>query len=217
MQLQQWDEMKPYLRLVTIKRAFTVIIGVFIIVILFTSFYTVDADEVAVVLRFGKYVRETEPGLQFKLPLGIERAIDVPIRKLLKEEFGFRTLQAGVRTQYDPRDYPGESLLLTGDLNIADVEWVIQYKIENPKEYLFAIRNPRQALRDLSETVMSTVVGDRSVTEVLTVGRVDIAAEVQKFLQQLLDEYQTGLNVTSVTPQNVNDVIKKLRNNIFAN
>jgi len=202
-QQQQWDEIKPYLRLVTFKRAFIVIIVVLGIATIFTSFYTVDADSVAVILRFGKYIRETMPGLHFKLPLGIERAINVSVKKLQKEEFGFRTLRAGVRTQYDPRDYPAESLLLTGDLNIADVEWVIQYKIERPKEYLFAIRNSKQALRDLSEAVMSTVVGDRSVTEVLTVGRTEIVADVQELLQQLLDEYQTGLDVTSVTLQNV--------------
>lgn len=203
MQQQQWDEIKPYLRLVTFKRAFIVIIGVLTLAVLFTSFYTVDTDSVAVVLRFGKYIKETEPGLHFRLPLGIERAINVPVKKLLKEEFGFRTLRAGIRTQYDPRDYPAESLLLTGDLNIADVEWVIQYKIERPKEYLFAIRSSRQALRDLSEAVMSTVVGDRSVTEVLTVGRAEIVADVHLLLQQLLDEYQTGLDITSVTLQNV--------------
>lgn len=202
-QQQQWDEIKPYLRLITLKRAFIVIIVVLGIAIIFTSFYTVDADSVAVVLRFGEYIKETEPGLHFKLPLGIERAISVPVKKLLKEEFGFRTLRAGVRTQYDPRDYPTESLLLTGDLNIADVEWVIQYKIERPREYLFEIRNSRQALRDLSEAVMSTVVGDRSVTEVLTVGRSEIVADVQELLQQLLNDYQTGLDVTSVTLQNV--------------
>ena len=201
--VQQWDEIKSYSRFITPKRILVFIIIVLAFVISVTSFYTVDADAVAVVMRFGKYIRETEPGLHFRLPLGIEKAINVPVKKLLKEEFGFRTLRAGVRTQYDARDYPGESLLLTGDLNIADVEWVIQYKIENPREYLFAIRNPGQALRDLSETVMSNVVGDRSVTEVLTVGRTDIVAEGQKLLQQLLDEYQTGLDVIGITLQNV--------------
>ena len=203
MQQQPWDGISAYTHLITFKRVLLLILVVLVIATLATSFYTVDADEVAVLLRFGKYIKETEPGLHFKLPLGIERAIGVPIKKLLKEEFGFRTLRAGVRTQYDPRDYPGESLLLTGDLNIADVEWVIQYKIEKPREFLFAIRNSRQALRDLTEAVMSTVVGDRSVTEVLTVGRTEIVAEVRERLQNLLDEYQTGLNVTSVTLQNV--------------
>jgi len=204
MQRQQWDEMKPYLRFITLKNILLVILIVLIIAILASSFYTVEADEVAVVLRFGKYVKQTEPGLHFKLPLGIETAIGVPVRKVFKEEFGFRTLRAGVRTEYDPRDYPGESLLLTGDLNIADVEWVIQYKIKAPQEYLFAIRDPKQALRDLSEAVMSTVVGDRPVTEVLTIGRADITAEVKQRLQELLDLYQTGLDITTVTLQDVN-------------
>ena len=203
-QQQPWDEIKPYLRFITPKRILLVILIVLAIATLATSFYTVEADAVAVVLRFGKYVKQTEPGLHFKLPLGIETAISVPVRKVFKEEFGFRTLRAGIRTVYDTRDYSYESLLLTGDLNIADVEWVIQYKIENPREYLFAIRNPTASLRDLSEAVMSAVVGDRNVTEVLTVGRNEIVAEVQKLLQQLLDEYQTGLDIASVTLQDVN-------------
>ena len=204
MQQHYWDEMKPYLRFITLKNIVLVILIVLIIAILATSFYTVEADEVTVVLRFGKYVKQTEPGLHFKLPLGIETAISVPVRKVFKEEFGFRTLRAGVRTQYDPRDYPAESLLLTGDLNIADVEWVIQYKIKDPQEYLFAIRDPKQALRDLSEAVMSTVVGDRAVAEVLTVGRAEITGKVQERLQQLLDLYQTGIDITNVTLQDVN-------------
>ncbi|CAI8020207.1 Protein HflK [Geodia barretti] len=153
---------------------------------------------------FGKSVRQAEPGLHFKLPLGIERAINVPVRKVFKEEFGFRTLRAGVRTQYDTRDYSDESLLLTGDLNIADVEWVVQYKIKDPKTFLFFVRNPRQTLRDLSESVMSRIIGDRTVTEVLTVGRIEIAAVVEEHLQELLDLYQTGLDVASVTLQDVN-------------
>ena len=204
MQQQLWDEVKPYLRFITPKLIFSVILIVLIVAGLATSFYTVETDEVAVVLRFGKYVKQTEPGLHFKLPFGIETAINVPVRKVFKEEFGFRTLRAGIRTEYDPRDYPGESLLLTGDLNIADVEWVVQYKIEAPREYLFAIYNPTWALRDLSEAVMSTVVGDRTVTEVLTVGRAEITAEVQQRLQELLNLYQTGLDITTVTLQDVN-------------
>ncbi len=203
-QPELWDEIKPYLRFITLKRVVLVILGVLVLAVLATSFYTVEANEVAIILRFGKYVKQTEPGLHFKLPFGIERAIGVPIRKVFKAEFGFRTLRAGVRTVYDSRDYPDESLLLTGDLNIADVEWVIQYKIKDPSQYLFKIRNPRQALRDLSEAVMSTVVGDRSVTEVLTVGRVEIAAEVQQRLQKLLDLYETGLDITKVMLQDVN-------------
>ena len=203
-ELQELITQQPYRHLITPKRVLIVILGIIILVCLATSFYTVEADEIAVVLMFGKSVRQAEPGLHFKLPLGIERAISVPVRKVFKEEFGFRTLRAGVRTQYDTRDYSEESLLLTGDLSIADVEWVVQYKIKDPKSFLFSVRNPRQSLRDLSESVISRVVGDRLVTEVLTVGRIEIAGEVETHLQQLLDLYQTGLDVATVTLQDVN-------------
>ncbi len=197
-------ELSEYLHLITPKRILFVIIGVAVLVSLTTSFYTVEADEIAVVLMFGKSVRQTEPGLHFKLPFGIEKAEKVQVRKVFKEEFGFRTLKAGVRTQYDPGDFGEESLLLTGDTNIADVEWVVQYKINNPEKYLFSVRNPQYALRDLSESVMSRVIGDRTVTEVLTVGRIEIAAEVEQHLQSLLDLYETGLDVVTVTLQDVN-------------
>ncbi len=196
--------MYEYMNLVTPKRILFVILGVLVLVCLATSFYTVEADEIAVVLMFGKSVRQTDPGLHFKLPLGIENAINIPVRKVFKEEFGFRTVRAGIRTTYDARDFGEESLLLTGDLNIADVEWVVQYKIKDPKKYLFSVRDPRRALRDLSESVMSRVIGDRTVTEVLTVGRIEIAAEVKQHLQTLLDLYETGLDVANVTLQDVN-------------
>ena len=203
-QIHEWTAHQPYMRLITPKRVLFAILGLIVLGVLATSYYTVEADEIAVVLMFGKSVRQAEPGLHFKLPLGIERAINVPVRKVFKEEFGFRTLRAGVRTQYDTRDYSDESLLLTGDLNIADVEWVVQYKIKDPKTFLFFVRNPRQTLRDLSESVMSRIIGDRTVTEVLTVGRIEIAAVVEEHLQELLDMYQTGLDVASVTLQDVN-------------
>ena len=197
-------ELNPYLHLITPKRILFIILGIAVLVGLATSFYTVEADEIAVVLMFGKSVRQAEPGLHFKLPFGIEKAEKVQVRKVFKEEFGFRTLKPGVRTQYDTGDFGDESLLLTGDLNIADVEWVVQYKINNPQKYLFSVRDPRQALRDLSESVTSRIIGDRTVTEVLTVGRIEIAAEVEKNLQALLDLYETGLDIANVTLQDVN-------------
>ncbi len=197
-------DLTDFLTLINPKRILFVILGLLILVCLATSFYTVEADEIAVVLLFGKSVRQSEPGLHFKLPLGIEKAINVPVRKVFKEEFGFRTRKAGVRTQYDTRDYPEESLLLTGDLSIADVEWVVQYKIKDPQKFLFFVRNPQRALRDLSESVMSRVIGDHTVTEVLTIGRIEIAGKVEQHLQTLLDLYETGLDVTTVTLQDVN-------------
>jgi membrane protease subunit HflK len=204
MQGQPWDEMQPYFRLITPKRIILVIVILLAIAVSLTSMYTVEADEVAVVLRFGKYIDTTQPGLRFKLPFGIDQVIGVPVQRVFKEEFGFRTLRAGVRTQYDPRDYSDESLLLTGDLNIADVEWVAQYQISEPRKFLFNIRDATRSLRDLSEAVMRTVVGDRTVTEVLTVGRIEIAAEVKQRLQELLDLYNTGLLLVNVTLQDVN-------------
>ncbi|MYF98838.1 FtsH protease activity modulator HflK [Candidatus Poribacteria bacterium] len=197
-------EMYEYMNLITPKRILFVVLGVLVLICLATSFYTVEADEIAVVLMFGKSVRQAEPGLHFKLPLGIENAISIPVRKVFKEEFGFRTLRAGIRTEYDARDFGEESLLLTGDLSIADVEWVVQYKIKDPRKFLFSNRDPQRALRDLSESVMSRVIGDRTVTEVLTVGRIEIAAEVKQHLQTLLDLYETGLDVANVTLQDVN-------------
>ena len=204
MQGQPWDEMQPYFRLITPKRIILVIVILLAIAVSLTSMYTVEADEVALVLRFGKYIDTTQPGLRFKLPFGIDQVIGVPVERIFKEEFGFRTLRAGVRTQYDPRDYSDESLLLTGDLNIADVEWVVQYQISGPRKFLFAIRDATRSLRDLSEAVMRTIVGDRTVTEVLTVGRIEIAADVKQRLQELLDRYNTGLLLVNVTLQDVN-------------
>jgi len=204
MQQQPWDDIQPYLRLITPYRIFLAILVLLGIVALATSYYTVEADEKAVVLLFGKNVRQTDPGLHFKLPFGIEKAIAVPVRSVFKEEFGFRTLQAGVRTQFDRPDYPDESLLLTGDLNIADVEWVVQYRIGETEKFLFEIRDAVRSLRDLSEAVMRLVVGDRTVTEVLTVGRIEIQAEVKQRLQKLLEQYNTGIYLVNVTLQDVN-------------
>ncbi len=197
-------DLTDFLRLITPKRLLIVVVGIVVLISLSTSFYTVEADEIAVVLLFGKSVRKTEPGLHFKLPFGIEKAMKVQVRKVFKEEFGFRTLKAGIRTEYDPRDFSVESLLLTADLSIADVKWVVQYKIKDPEQYLFSVRNPEIALRDLSEAVMSRVIGDRTVTEVLTVGRIEIASEVEQHLQIVLDLYETGLDVATVTLQDVN-------------
>ena len=191
-------------------------VGVLVLLAIFTSFYTVGADQTAIVLRWGEIVDQTEPGLHFKIPLFIETVKKVPVRKVFKEEYGFRTINAGVETEYDQGDYSAESLLLTGDLNNADVEWVTQYKIKDPKKYLYYIRNPTNALRDLSESVMSRIIGDRTVTEVLTVGRIDIASTMKIELQTLLDLYDSGLHITSVTLQDVNppDKVKAAFNEV---
>lgn len=183
-------------------------VGALIAVLLYGSFYTIDPEEVGVVLRFGRYVRQAPPGLNFKLPLGLEEVIKVPIERQLKEEFGFRTSKAGVRTEYSQEEFDQESLMLTGDLNIADVEWVVQYRIVDAYDYLFKLRELQATFRDMSESVMRQTVGDRTVNEVLTVGRQEVASLVEKGLQDLCDQYQTGIKVDQVVLQDVNPPAK---------
>ncbi len=187
-------------------RRWTMIGGVFILGLwlVFSAFYTVDADEVGVVQRFGKYVNTTMPGLHFKIPFGIETVKKVKVKRVFKEEFGFRTLRPGVRTTYANRSYEDESLMLTGDLNSAVVEWVVQYRIKDPAKYLFKVRNIRKTLRDISEAAMRLVVGDHSVDEVIITNRQDISIEARDYIQKKLDEYDIGVHVITVNLQDVN-------------
>lgn len=183
-----------------------ILIGVLVLVglsMLLTIFYTVEADEVAVVKRFGKYARQEEPGLRYKLPFGLETVQKVKVRRVYKEEFGFRTEQPGIRSRFSPQTLPEESIILTGDLNVADVEWIVQYRIADPEQFLFRNRAPSQTLRDVSQIVMRKVVGDHTVTEVLTERRTEIAHQAQTEMQELLDLYETGLRVETVKMQNV--------------
>jgi membrane protease subunit HflK len=169
-----------------------------------SSFYTVGVDEVGVVQRFGKYVRTTPPGLNFKFPRGIEKVTKVKVRFVYKEEFGFRTLKADVRTRYAGEGaFLEESLMLTGDLNVAVVPWIVQYRIRDPYKFLFMVRDPRGTLRDLSEATMRLVVGDRSINEVIS-KREEIADQAQQLLQKELDEAETGINVTTIEMKKTN-------------
>lgn len=183
---------------------------VVILAVLLSTFYTVDPEETGLVLRFGKYVRASDPGLHFKAPLGIERVRKVPIQRQLKEEFGFRTVRLGANSEYETKPYGGEANMLTGDLNAAMVEWVVQYRIVDPYKFLFQVRNVEETFRDMSEAVMRKVVGDRTVNEVLTVGRAEVALEVGVGLQDLCDRYETGIKVDQVVLQDVNppDAVK---------
>lgn len=175
-----------------------------LIIILVSSFYTVEADEVGVIQRFGAYVRTTEPGLHLKLPWGIEEVTKVKVQRVFKQEFGFRTVRAGIRTEYSERDYSSESLMLTGDLNAALVEWIVQFRIKDPRAYLFNVRDVEGTLRDLSESVMRQVVGDHSVDEVIILDRKSIATEANEKMQELLNEYETGIDIVTVNLQDVN-------------
>ena len=172
-------------------------------ILLFTAWFQVEADSEGVVLLLGKYSRTEGPGLHWKIPFGIENVYIVPSQRQLKEEYGFRTATPGTRTRYAERDYPQESLMLTGDLNIADVEWSVQYRIFDPFKFLFKVRNVRATFRDMTEAVMREIVGDRTVNEVLTVGRTELAQAVEDGLQKLCDDYETGLRVVQVILQDV--------------
>ncbi|MFG0289953.1 MAG: FtsH protease activity modulator HflK [Rhodopirellula sp. JB044] len=169
----------------------------------FTCFYTVQAESEGVVLRFGKYVRNAEPGLRFKLPFGIEEVQMVPVKRQLKQEFGFGTSGATNPNQFSS-EQKLERGMVTGDLNAATVEWIIQYRIREPEAYLFKVRNPDNTLRDISESVMRTVVGDRTVDEVITVGRQEIEANALTQLQALVDKFELGLSIDQVQLKNVN-------------
>ncbi len=171
------------------------------VLLLFSSFYQVDPEEVGVVLQFGKYNRTTGPGLHFKVPL-VEDYILVPVQRQLKQEFGFRTVQSNIRSSF-ARQGTDESLMLTGDLNVAVVEWIVQYRVSDPFKYLFRVRGVTETFRAMNEAVMRRVVGDRTVTEVLTVGRQEVELTVKLALQQMCDTYETGITVDQVVLQNV--------------
>jgi len=181
--------------------ALTVIL---ILAFIFSLWFTVEPEEVGVVLRFGKYVRTVNPGLNFKMPLGVEKVYKVPVERQVKLEFGFRTTVPGVRTSYSSTKYREESLMLTGDLNAAEVEWIVQFRINDPYKFLFRVRNAEKTFRDINEAVMREIVGDRTVDEVLTVGRQEVANAVAVMVQELCDQYELGIKVEQVVLQDVN-------------
>ena len=183
---------------------FLLLIVFVVAVVALTSYYTVGADSEGVVLRFGKYLKTVEPGLHFKLPFGVDTVTIVPTRRQLKLEFGFTT-PGYLTNQIQPSQAPmEEKSMVTGDLNAALVEWVVQYRIDDPSQYLFEVRNPGETLRDVSEAAMREVIGDRTVDEVITIGRQDIEIEALARMQELSKRYHLGIRVDQVQLKNVN-------------
>ncbi len=170
---------------------------------LWTSYYTIAAESEGVVLRFGKFILKVPPGLHFKLPFGIDEVIEVPTQRQLKLEFGLATPG---RTNPDQvgGDPEKEKSMVTGDLNSALVEWVVQYRITEPETYLFAVREPGQTLRDLSESVMREIIGDRTVDEIITIGRQEIEETVLSRMRELAKRYRLGVSINQVQLKNVN-------------
>lgn len=191
------------------KMIVPVLAGILIVVLgvvgILSSIYMVDTEEEAVVKRFGAVHRITGPGLQFKLPFGVEQVQHLATARVLKEEFGFRTaeVQARGRTRYEDAAYEDESLMLTGDLNVIDVEWVVQYRINDPIKFLYEVREAEQTLRDISESVMRRVVGNRLGSEVLTIARVDIQEQAREEIQSVMDQYNAGIHIITVELQDV--------------
>ena len=198
------------------------IVGAFLLlaglVAFFTSWYQVESDEVAVVQRFGAYVRTEDPGLHVKIPFFVETVTKVPVQRQLKMEFGFRTVRAGIQSQFAPSTplTRAESIMLTGDLNVAEVEWVVQYRIREPRRYLFDVRDVARTFRDMSQAAMRQVVGDHSVDEVLTIGREEVARQAKTELQRLCDLYGIGIEVQQLVLQDVNppDPVKPAFNEV---
>jgi membrane protease subunit HflK len=182
-----------------------IVLAVVVIILLFGSIYQVSPEEIGVILRFGKFTRTADPGLHFKVPLGIETLTKVPVQRQLKLEFGFRTTRPDIRSEFRVTpDTAKEAAMLTGDLNVVVVEWIVQYKIKDPYNFLFKLRNAEDTFRYMNEAVVRKIVGDNSVDEVITIGRARIASQAKEELQKLCDIYEIGIDVNQLIFQDVN-------------
>ena len=195
-----------------------VLLAAVVLLLLATAYYQIEPDEVGVIQRFGKYVRTTEPGPHLKIPFGFETLKRVPVRRQLKMEFGFRTAQADIQSRYadSTPEVVAESVMLTGDLNVAVVEWIVQYRIKQEYAYLFNVRNVPDTFHYMTEAAMRQVVGDHSVDEVLTIGRETIALQAKEELQRLCDLYEIGIEIQQLVLQDVNppDPVKPAFNEV---
>lgn len=194
----QMDEIVERIRKVKFPGGPLFIVLILIVILIITSVFTVKQNEVGIVQFFGRYVRTVDPGLNFKLPVGIEKVTKVNVREIQTEEFGFSTTEDQVRSRFrSGSENVSESLMLTGDLNVAVVPWIVQFRIENPYNFLFKVRDVRRLLRDMSEAAMRLVVGDRSVDEVIN-KRDEIAVEARGLLQAELDQAESGIHIVTI-------------------
>ena len=179
-----------------------VVIALLVIAVLSTCFFVVDQSEQAVVMRFGRYRRTVGPGLQFKLPFGIEENVNLPTQKVQTLTFGYRS-KDNSGSLSTARQYSDESTMLTGDLNIVDVEWIVQYRIKDPKAYLFSVKDKETTIRDISQSIMNQLVGDLPILTVMTNQRTQIEYDAQVAMQEIFDRYNFGLEVVTVKLQNI--------------
>lgn len=184
----------------------TVLMVVIVVVVVswaFTSFYVVDQTEQAVILLLGRFNRITGPGLHMKAPFGIEKNHNVPTQAIQTMSFGYRTERAGVNTVYSSGEYPQESVMLTGDLNIIDVQWAIQYRIVDPRAWLFNVEDRTQTIRDISQSAINLLVGDRAILDVLGSERTNISTEARELMNKAFEEYGLGISITTVQLKNI--------------
>lgn len=201
--LPQFDELAEKIKNIKLPGGPIAIVLAAMLFLGASMFYTVDVDEVGVVQRFGKFVRTTQPGLNFKLPTGIEKVTKVKVRRVYKEEFGLSTGREGDQRKFSKTEDTSVALMLTGDLNVALVPWIVQYRIKDPYNYLFKVKDIRRLLMDMSEAAMRLVVGDRSVNEVIS-KREEIAVEARNILQTELDNAEAGINVITIEMKKTN-------------
>lgn len=185
------------------KYAWLVVL-IFILISISTCFYTVDTEESAVVLRLGKFSSLESPGLHLKMPFGIDEVFLVKTERILKEEFGFRTSDSSGRTTYSNKKFDDESLVLTGDLNVSDLEWIVQYQINDAYKYLFNIQDPVSTIRDVAEAATRKIIGNANVSDVLTTERAVLADAIHKEIQSILNSYDIGVHIVTVKFQDVN-------------
>ena len=183
------------------------ILAVVVIIMLSTGFFVVDQTEQAVILRLGKYLKTVGPGLQFKIPFGIDKSYSVETQTVQTMSFGYRATTAGnlsgSSTKYSYSKYMDESTMLTGDLNIVDIQWIVQYRIDDPYKWLFNINNPSQTISDLSRSVMNQLVGDLPILSIMTSERTSMEVEAQEKLQASLDSYGMGVKIVTVKLQDI--------------
>ena len=189
-------KIKPRMIFILVLVVFAAAMGV-------SSLYMVDQTEEAVILRLGKFNRIASPGLHYKMPFRIEQNYNVPTQVIQNMSFGFRTEKSGVETIYSRNDFPEESVMLTGDLNIVDVEWIIQYRIVDPVAWLFNVENREKTIRDISQSTLNRLVGDRGIFDVIGKGRVDIETRGQEQLNDVLKSYNLGIKVTTIKLRNI--------------
>jgi modulator of FtsH protease HflK len=189
---------------------------ILVIFLAYNSYYTVEPEETAVVQRFGEFVRTTDAGLHFKMPFGIETVRKVRTGRVEQHEYGYRTAVAGVRSSFVEKGYEEQARMLSGDLNVVDLQWTVQYKVDDPIAYLFRLEDVESTIDDISESVVRRIVGNRFADEVFTVGRASIADMARTEMQQILNSYHTGIRIVTVQLQNANppDPVKAAFNEV---